>query len=797
MRANVAFSTLSKHCTSWVSQFSTRESFCFRPEKLAHRLRQARVILFFGCLGMILYPGCSSPGSSVPEDSSAVEKANEELQHQVEVAKIYYENRYYEKVESTLVEALKNSSATERAQAEEMLASALAKLGREEPVEKESPQSSDSETEEDTDKPIEALLAKADPSDLKPEKNKLDHPATTPMPTVPTPTAPIPTVGPTPMKSPPQPVVDELPVSVELSSLPQAQQPATKALIDALEKQAKRAKTAEEASEMYVEFASFFTLSGDEKKLFEQHQLNWKAKAKDGLVRYGLKWVEPEKVTDAELKGQHLLEQAIGYISRQEFDKAARSLKSASRNDMNSVRADYLLGMFNSMIGFNDPREAQKHFRIAFNRDSENVSLLNNLALSEFKVGEYADAFAHWKRAVELAPTTPELSQNLGRILHDCDQEINGNRKLVLGVFKEKHLDLYQATQLAGAPKHNSGVGWLYMPLVTKDVGTFAPSVQKKEQRMFERNRGSGVVVRPGYVVTSRYIIDDNKLGRTHQIQIAMNNKPYSAELLVVSGDVVLLHVPNLPVRPVVSSRALPEPGLNLNVAGYRSRMNSQAPVTVPAKPLGQSPLAGQQQLVFSVPDVNDFVGGVASSATGEMAAMLTRPVSSTGAISLNGREGYSYAVPAASIERMVEKHLGPMTVEPNQASFTKGKIQDSIVLVQAMMRDVSFGLGDLAANDFQATGNYLEDMTCTHCNGIARVRCPRNDCKNGVIPYTKIVTRKARDGRVINTPTPASKKCSTCNGAGTIRCIFCDSGRDKSLSGYRRSAIGTDYERD
>lgn len=759
--------------------------------------RKVRVLLFVICSGIILPVGCSSPD---PESSSTVEQANKELQSRVNRARDYYEYHDYAKVKSILVEALENSSASDRTEAEELLDMALEKIEPAKLVESENQVDSDSETLKapevpgDSDEAVTSLLGKADSSPLRLDEFSPNHSIPVPMPVV----------DPTPTENKPQPVAEERLVSEEFSSLPIVKQPATETRVKALEERAKRAKTGVEANELYTEFTKFFVLKGDEKITFERNHRNWKTKAKAGSVRYGPKWVEPEVAIKAEVKSEAFLKLAIGHVSRGDLINAAKSLNDASEANLNGVRADYILGMFYSMIQFRNHELAFSHFKTAFHRDPGNISLLNNLALSEFKVannksktgkGNHKKAFAHWTLAVNLAPATPELSQNLGRILHDCDQttgrpfgKYNNYRKLVIGVYKEKYLKLYSKTQLAGAPEYSPERGWLYMPLSTSETEPVAFKEQEYE-RMFERNRGTGIVIRPEYVVTSRHVIDDAKLGRAHQIQVAVNGKSYLAHLKNTSGDIALLHVSGLPTLPVIVLQTPLKPELTLNVAGFRSRKISHQLDVVPVKMMvGQKVFEGQRQLYFNVPDVNDFIGGIAFGSTGNIVALLTKP-----AVPLDGGEGVSYAVPTSTIE----KNFGPLlTNHSDQALSTTGNVQNSIVVVKAKMRDISYGLSDLAKSNFHGTNNYLEDITCSHCKGVSTVHCPHSSCVNGFFVSNSSNPQKNTTRGTIQNPGKLTQECTLCKTAKKVSCPFCDNGRDKTLSGNRRSSYGSDFER-
>ena len=62
-------------------------------------------------------------------------------------------------------------------------------------------------------------------------------------------------------------------------------------------------------------------------------------------------------------------------------------------------------------------RKAQQHFEKCLKREPDNVSVLNNLAVTLVFQKKYREAARYWKTAATNAPKMPALSQNIGSLI--------------------------------------------------------------------------------------------------------------------------------------------------------------------------------------------------------------------------------------------------------------------------------------------------------------------------------------------------------------------------------------------
>lgn len=165
----------------------------------------------------------------------------------------------------------------------------------------------------------------------------------------------------------------------------------------------------------------------------------WQKREADKLVRSGTSWITAEEKTRREKEADLLIEKAFLLIDTKDYRSAREALEKASRTDDAGLRADFLLGLLNTPILANSPETAEKHFRKVLTRSPNHIPTLNNLALCCVRQKEFSKAYECWRQLGEVAPNTPELSHNLGRLLDE-----SGKGLINLGNSEKKRFqDLY------------------------------------------------------------------------------------------------------------------------------------------------------------------------------------------------------------------------------------------------------------------------------------------------------------------------------------------------------------------
>ncbi len=274
---------------------------------------------------------------------------------------------------------------------------------------------------------------------------------------------------------------------------------------------------------LYDKFLERRKLTGKQAGVVDLRRKSWKEKADQDLVRLGKKWVKAEEAETAAQKADTLIAQAGELIEVDNFNEARKLLERASQIDRNGIRADFILGILNSTshaYAVNFPKNAIKHFRAVLTRSPDHISALNNLALAEVKLRKFRPALNHWRQAVELTPTTPEVTQNLGRLISEASKKKLPVPQTALTGFSR----LYSKTIVSGKGKaSNLEVGWLYMPLIL-------PKAEKKREQNSNRKGGTGQLKKYGggtgfvfdenYVLTNRHVVDNETMGVADVIRI-------------------------------------------------------------------------------------------------------------------------------------------------------------------------------------------------------------------------------------------------------------------------------------
>jgi tetratricopeptide (TPR) repeat protein len=109
---------------------------------------------------------------------------------------------------------------------------------------------------------------------------------------------------------------------------------------------------------------------------------------------------------------------------------------AASREEGDSRRADYLIGLGNDYFAQDAYAEAVASYQDAVGLAPNHVLALNNLGAALCKLGRYLDAENHFREAIRIKPNLPEAHNNLGNVLrgrgHVAEAEISLRRALKL-----------------------------------------------------------------------------------------------------------------------------------------------------------------------------------------------------------------------------------------------------------------------------------------------------------------------------------------------------------------------------
>jgi len=192
-----------------------------------------------------------------------------------------------------------------------------------------------------------------------------------------------------------------------------------------LESMAKKQREASQAFGLYKSFLARPDLEPGEKAKAEERSSKWQERAKKGLWRWGNQWVPMAKIRERIKDEDRLILEAHRFIEIGNDELARDRFEKASSKNPESIRGDFYLGILHALIGKNAAgakssfskcisRLERSHGELSGIRRSNLIAALNNRAICLARMGKHSQAIRDWDVAIELAPLTPELVQNLG-----------------------------------------------------------------------------------------------------------------------------------------------------------------------------------------------------------------------------------------------------------------------------------------------------------------------------------------------------------------------------------------------
>jgi tetratricopeptide (TPR) repeat protein len=608
-----------------------------------------------------------------------------------------------------------------------------------------------------------------------------------------------------PKKVPPQEVPQKVPRA-----------PATQADLRALETMALHSSTAKNALALYAGFRATRPISPSLENLFKANRQVWEDRARQDLVRLGDQWVAAADAARAHEEAAQLFQQANELAKNLNFEEARRTLETASRVDSNSIAADFTLGILSSITPpkLRNPQAAAKHFQAVLQRIPGYVPALNNLAIAEIRQDQYAEAVQHLREAADRAPTSEEVTQNLGRLVSEARLGRIHPSESVLSNASELYSQVVTTMERTPAERGH-GHGWRYMPLV------LPPEEREGLSRLQAPEvdstgcvtRGTGLVVAPHYVLTCRHVVDDLTLGRADKIELidpADGNHQRRLPAVCVDvdqeDDLCLLRCDQLNVPPIRLADQLPPRGREVMLIGYPVGSWSGVGLKttrgiVTALP-GDVPRIGgpkwadfSRKLWYDATSKHGPIGGAVCDDRGTVLAIHStsqRPDNDTSTAKDSG--GVPAPLAAAFIRSSLPTILGPPTPRESPAikwSAVEAKVSPSLVLVVVGYRKIALVMSaKLDASPLERAGrrtsDIYDDRFCSVCNGLTRLRCPSPTCPNrgeSLLNGPTNVASSPSPAIGTNTPTPQIRHiCPTCLGTGHVRCPHCSVGIDPLL---------------
>ncbi len=508
------------------------------------------------------------------------------------------------------------------------------------------------------------------------------------------------------------------------------------------------------------------SLSSTQRSRLEKERGVWHERYEKDLVRHGSSWITKEDRESRQKEADLLIEKAIALIETQDFRSAREAFEKASKVDETGLRADFFLGLFNTPMVSNSPETAEKHFRKVLARSPNHLPALNNLALCCVRQKEFSQALGFWRRIAEIAPHTPELLHNVGRVLSEA-----GDGRLALGASDKKRFqDLYLdiATEENAGNRYVSG-GWRYMHLtLPKSEAERTPVKDSTSLTMI--GNGSGFVIAPGIVLTNRHVVDD-----AHSVKIEYESpggrRTYEAKVLDISDkhDLALIECPKLTAPVVKVAAGAQRRGTEVMILGYpkTSLLGKTLKATRGSITALPSP-EYEEMLLFDAAANPGNSGGPIADRHGNVIAVLTMEFKLDGQIT--GGVTLANALP------FIRENCSDY--EPKSADIelewpdVDATVAKSTVMVAIYQQLVRLGPAQTTAS----SGAYFEDSACSVCNGEGTVRCRAKGCSRGSVSVQETVQAGTNSisGQAIFKTVTRKQACGVCGGDGKVTCDGC-----------------------
>jgi S1-C subfamily serine protease len=550
-----------------------------------------------------------------------------------------------------------------------------------------------------------------------------------------------------------------------------------------LERLAKKEMSAKLAVKLYEEIDGVYDLSSLEKKEYEIKLKYWKQYAAKDYVRNGSKWIPRNDYIESQKEADKLINQALELVKVDNWKFAEKKFKSASKLDQNAIRSDFTLGLFYSPLIFTDIKKASKHFRTVLKRDPNNISALNNLALTEMRLGNHTSALKQWRQAVAIAPKIPEVTHNLGKLISEASIKTVYIKPSVL----EKYTTLYSDAIVSGhGTKTDLKKGWLYLPLVLpRKEEERVVVIDDKISKLIALGSGSGFVIAPNYILTNRHVIKDEKDGPFDVIKIIDPEDPiHQRELnattvaICENHDLAIIRCDRLKAPAIPLSKSLPRRGSDIMILGYPlgdilGRIVKSSRGSITALPQEDPKSYAYNRLLYDATSNPGNSGGPVCDNKGNIIA-----VHSIGTLRLDAQvDKYAGGIPSTMALPFVKKSI-PNTQIPNE--FNKEmdwpdvdeKVSPSTVMIFSYTKNSS--LGFIPASKRKGNKFYEENL-CLSCNGTKKRKC--YNCTRGrmtTFVQSQTVLGSGNMKQVLNRNLRKKSRCNVCNGSGRLRCKHC-----------------------
>ncbi len=327
--------------------------------------------------------------------------------------------------------------------------------------------------------------------------------------------------------------------------------PITSQKVRAVEVNAQKCQTADEAVLLFKIFVADAGTTTDEKAQAQSRLDYWEQAATDQLVRIGTKWIPKAEADVLQKEVDAMVAEAIDMLNVDNFVGAKAKLEKASKIYPDHLEAVFLLAV-GALIA-QDFKGAEAKFQQCLGRAPQNVSVLNNVAVCEIHIKQFADAVKHWEKAASIDLEDKRVAQNLGQFISDANLKQLGNvdKRVVLSAT-----DIYQKMIAKDAKnRSNTSRGYVMSRLLRSKPG----DPVAEESRIV--GNGTGFVIAEGFILTNRHVVEDAD-SLAIQDPAKSDGLPFTAKVVAKSKDFDLaliecrqLTAPAVPLNTVPVSR--------------------------------------------------------------------------------------------------------------------------------------------------------------------------------------------------------------------------------------------------
>lgn len=411
------------------------------------------------------------------------------------------------------------------------------------------------------------------------------------------------------------------------------------------------------------------------------------------------------------------------------------------------------------------------------------MGALNNLALTEIRLDQFASALRHFRDIVELGTPPPEVIHNISRLLMVSEQGIIPLPPATKGSFEEV---LQQALEQGPGAPLQLEVGWVYMLPTREDlIGVVIPERPQHSTRPPDQfanltavGSGTGFVVFPGYILTNRHVLDS---GDAFLVKREGLPQAFPAKKIALHSnplvDLGLLHCTELKAEPLpLAFGPLASRGTEIAVFGYpetdtlgiKLKLTQGVISGVPTDLEVDEDLRGLYMLdAISNPGNS---GGPICDRSGSVVAVLT---ASTRHLDFNMTLGTPIQL-AQSLLKEAIPGFAPLIPKDQRLEWpdVDRQVSPSVVLITVYSQRVPVTWSGLRKPP-SLFG--LPDPWCSRCNGLGTVDCPNRRCSNGSVPTTRIRLVPRADGQgYAPFREPATAPCDVCGARGRFPCPLC-----------------------